>query len=207
MSKEHANTISVDGIELKLIVERKRVKNINARLRGNVLLVSAPQALPASELDPIILKLASRLMRRVHQAHVNADEEALAVVRRVAARFPNPPAVSGALFVTTQIASWGSYSSATGGIRLNASLRRMPMWVIEAVAAHELAHAVHPNHSPAFWRLLREVYPDVDKADAFLAGASWLAQSWDQTPAIERSLLSGATWEDLSSDGDPDQDG
>jgi hypothetical protein len=47
----------------------------------------------------------------------------------------------------------------------------------------------HFDHSPAFWALLRGVYPAVDRADAFLAGVTWLGRRWERLPPIERSLL------------------
>jgi predicted metal-dependent hydrolase len=97
------------------------------------------------------------------------------------------------VFVTTQQARWGSYSPATRTIRLHAALRRMPRWVLEAVVAHELAHVVHQDHSPAFWKLLRRVCPDTDRARAFLSGVSWLGYNWEKLPPVERSLLSRTT--------------
>jgi predicted metal-dependent hydrolase len=65
----------------------------------------------------------------------------------------------------------------------------MPPWVLEAVVAHELAHAIHPNHSPAFWALLQSVCPDTDRAKAFLAGVTWLARAWESLPPVERAQL------------------
>ena len=128
-------------------------------------------------------------MRRVRARQVNAEEDALALAHKVAARFPNRPAVAHVEFVTTQQARWGSYSSATRTIRLNAALREMPRWVLEAVVAHELAHVTHHDHGRSFWKLLRSVYPDTDRADAFLAGVSWLGRRWDGLPPVERALL------------------
>src|SRR5919205_265106 len=123
MSPTEPQTITIDGVTLTLVVERKPVKNINARLRETTLSVSAPLNTPQSTLR-----------------QVNAEEDALALARRIAERFPNRPEVAEVLFVTTQAARWGSYSSATRTIRLHAALRRMPPWVLEAVVAHELAH-------------------------------------------------------------------
>ena len=182
-------TIIVDGITLTLVVERKPVKNINARLRETTLSVSAPLSTPQSTLDKVIPDLARRLVRRVHARQVNAEEDALALARTVAARFANRPQVAEVLFVTTQEARWGSYSPATRTIRLHAALRRMPRWVLEAVVAHELAHVIHQDHSPAFWKLLRRVCPDTDRARAFLAGVSWLGLNWEKLPPVERALL------------------
>src|SRR5687768_973237 len=142
-------TITIDGVTLTLIVERKRVKNINARLRDTTLMISAPLNAPQATLDRAIPDLARRLVRRVHARQVNVEEDALALAHRVAARFPNQLEVAQVLFVTGQEARWGSYSPATRTIRLNAALRQMPRWVLEAVVAHELAHVVHLDHSPA----------------------------------------------------------
>jgi predicted metal-dependent hydrolase len=188
-----AQTITIDGVTLTLVVERKRVKNINARLRETTLSVSAPVNTPQSTLDKVIPDLARRLVRRVHARQVNAEEDALALARTVAARFANRLEVAEVLFVTTQEARWGSYSPATRTIRLHAALRRMPRWVLEAVVAHELAHVIHQDHSPAFWKLLRHVYPDTDRARAFLAGVSWLGLNWEKLPPVERALLARTT--------------
>jgi len=180
--------ITVAGITLTVLIERKAVKNINARLRDTTLHISAPHSVDDTALDRAIIELARRLIQRVHKRQINNEEDALALVRRVAARFPNPPVIKHATFTLTE-SRWGSYSAATGTVRLNATLLRMPRWVLEAVAAHEIAHAIHPNHSPAFWRLLRSVCPDTDRAQAFLTAVTWMARSWDDMPLVERALL------------------
>jgi predicted metal-dependent hydrolase len=144
---------------------------VNARLlRGSTLSVSASAGMPDEKLGPVIHELARKLLRRAHAGRVNEEEDALSLAQTVAERFPEPPSVDRAVFVTTQRSRWGSYSPKTRAIRLNAALRRMPRWVLEAVVAHELAHAVHPDHSPAFWNLLRRVCPETDRAKAFLTG-------------------------------------
>ena len=107
------HTINVDGTTLTVALERKRVKNINARLRGTTLAVSAPMNVAQADLDQAITELARRLLRRVQTRQVNAEEDALAVVQRIAARFANRPVVAQVLFSANQRARWGSYSSAT----------------------------------------------------------------------------------------------
>jgi hypothetical protein len=188
---DEARILEVDGVALDLRVVRKRVKNINARLRGMTLLVSAPHRVPAGELEETILQLARRLVRRRRADLVNSDGGAETIARKVAARFPDPPEVAEVCFVTNQRSRWGSYSARTGIVRLSAALRQMPPWVLEAVVAHELAHTFHLDHSPAFWELVRAVCPKTDRARAFLEGVSWLAASWDELPPVERSQLTG----------------
>ncbi len=188
--------LTVDGVSLRARIVRKRVRNVNASLVGDELRVSAPPGLAASELDEVIRRLARRLVRRARARVLNEDDGALAVARRVAARFPHPPRVAEVRFVTTQRARWGSYSRRTGVVRVHGALRHMPAWVLESVVAHELAHTVHPDHSPAFWELLRQVCPKVDRARAFLEGVSWTAASWRSLPPVERSLLERSSPDD-----------
>src|ERR687887_258689 len=102
MSTTKAQTITVDGVTLTLVIERKRVKNINARLRESTLSISAPLNTPQATLDQVIPDLARRLVRRVRARQVNAEEDALALAHKIAARFPNKPAVGHVEFVTTQ---------------------------------------------------------------------------------------------------------
>lgn len=192
-------TITVEGTTLALAVERKRVKNVNARLRGSTLFVSAPPSMPSDRLQQVTIEMARKLVRRAYAQKTNSEEDALALAAKVAQRFPQPPSVERVLFVTTQRGSWGSYSQKTSTIRLNAALRSMPQWVLEAVMAHELAHAIHPDHSAAFWQLLQSVCPDTDRAQGFLAGVSWLGSNWKSLPAVELALLRG-TDEDRSAE-------
>lgn len=192
MPSTNPQTITVDGITLTLLIERKRIKNINARLRDTTLSISAPLHIPQATLDQAIPDLARRLVRRVRARQINAEDDALTLAHKIAERFPTKPVVAQVQFVTTQQARWGSYSSASRTIRLNAALREMPRWVLEAVVAHELTHVFHQNHGPEFWKLLRRVCADVDRADAFLAGVSWLGHRWESLPPVERALLTHA---------------
>jgi predicted metal-dependent hydrolase len=191
MSMNDSPSIHVDGVTLRLVLERKAVRNINARLRDQTLFVSAPPQVTQQVLDQVIPDLARRLVRRGHARKINAEPEALAVAQKVALRFPEPPQVAHVEFVTTQTARWGSYSSRTRTIRLHAALCAMPRWVLESVVAHELAHVTHLDHGPAFWALVRSVDPDVDRADGFLAGVTWLARNDGQLPPVTKALLQG----------------
>ena len=188
--KAVSRLLTVDGVTLEAHITRKPVRHINARLVGGELRVSAPHAVPRAELDEIVVRLARRLVRRERAATVNDTGEGTALARRVAARFPSPPKVTDVRFVTTQRSRWGSYSPRTGVVRLHAALRQLPPWVLEAVVAHELAHAFHADHSRAFWALLRRVCPETDRANAFLDGVSWVARRWEKLPKVERALLS-----------------
>ena len=55
---------------------------------------------------------------------------------------------------------WGSCTR-DGSVRLNWRLVQAPLTLIDYVAAHELAHLVHMNHSPSFWALVARLCPDM----------------------------------------------
>ena len=67
----------------------------------------------------------------------------------------------GRIVVRDQRTRWGSCSS-RGTLSFSYRLVMAPPAVLDYVAAHEVAHLDVPNHSPAFWRKLGDLYGDVD---------------------------------------------
>lgn len=58
---------------------------------------------------------------------------------------------------------WGSCNS-RGFIHLNWRLIQMPLYLVDYVVAHELAHLIEMNHSARFWKLVGSVYLDYQTA-------------------------------------------
>lgn len=58
---------------------------------------------------------------------------------------------------------WGS-CNARHHVRLSWRLIQAPLPVIDYVVAHELAHLIELNHSPAFWQHVKRIYPDFESA-------------------------------------------
>ncbi len=146
-----AASITVDGTPLQLTLVRKRVQNINARLIGPCLQVSAPPHLADDHLRPLIEALARRLLRRRRAREVNGAGAAQEVVRRVAARFPSPLRVARVEFVSSQTRRWGSYSARTGVSWL---AQRWPS--LPPVEKALLAGIQPDQHSGESWRHDRE---------------------------------------------------
>lgn len=67
----------------------------------------------------------------------------------------------------SQASRWGSCSS-SGNINYNWRLVMAPPFVLDYVAAHEVAHLVEMNHSPAFWATVKRTLPDMDRGRAWL---------------------------------------
>ena len=62
---------------------------------------------------------------------------------------------------------WGSCTP-NNNINLNWRLIKAPMFVIDYVIIHELAHLIEANHTPRFWNIIRAQTPTMDKAKAWL---------------------------------------
>jgi predicted metal-dependent hydrolase len=63
------------------------------------------------------------------------------------------------VIVRDQKRRWGS-CAADGTIRLNWRLMGFPEELVDYVCAHEAAHLVEHNHSPAYWRVVAALMPD-----------------------------------------------
>jgi len=62
---------------------------------------------------------------------------------------------------------WGS-CTVNNNIHLNWRLIKAPMFVIDYVIVHELAHLIEANHTPGFWNIVRAKVSTMEKAKAWL---------------------------------------
>ena len=69
--------------------------------------------------------------------------------------------------VRDQASRWGSCSTA-GVLSYSWRLILAPSFVLSYLAAHEVAHLVEMNHAARFWRLVRRLCPDHERAKAWL---------------------------------------
>jgi predicted metal-dependent hydrolase len=69
--------------------------------------------------------------------------------------------------VRDQASRWGSCSTA-GVLSYSWRLILAPSFVLHYLAAHEVAHLVEMNHSARFWRLVRRLCPDHERAKVWL---------------------------------------
>ncbi|MFM9973532.1 MAG: M48 family metallopeptidase [Beijerinckiaceae bacterium] len=62
---------------------------------------------------------------------------------------------------------WGS-CAADGSLSFSWRMILAPPFVLDYLAAHEVAHRVEMNHSPRYWRVVASVFPDFERAEAWL---------------------------------------
>lgn len=119
-----------------------------ARIEGAALLV--PAARPAAgALAFLRLRARARLAERA-AAH--------------AATLPRDP---GKLTLRDTRSRWGS-CTASGDLMFNWRLIMAPPPVLDYVAAHEVAHLVHMDHSPRFWAEVARLFPGHREARRWL---------------------------------------
>ncbi len=69
--------------------------------------------------------------------------------------------------IRDQATRWGSCSS-SGTLSFSWRLIFAPPFVLDYVAAHEVAHLLEMNHGPRFWRLMRDAVPGMQRARSWL---------------------------------------
>jgi predicted metal-dependent hydrolase len=81
-----------------------------------------------------------------------------------------------------QSTRWGS-CSARGRLNFNWRLVLAPPFVLDYVAAHEVAHLREMNHSPAFWATVERALPDYARGRAWLKthGKELMVQGLDMS--------------------------
>ena len=67
-----------------------------------------------------------------------------------------------------QTSRWGSCTAA-GALSYSWRLILAPPHVLDYLAAHEVAHLVEMNHSPAFWRVVARICPEWERAKGWLS--------------------------------------
>lgn len=93
-----------------------------------------------------------------------AEDDLEACVARHAATLGVRPT---GLSLRDQSSRWGS-CSARGRLNFNWRLVLAPSFVLDYVAAHEVAHLKEMNHSPAFWATVERALPDYGRGRAWL---------------------------------------
>jgi predicted metal-dependent hydrolase len=159
----------VGEIEVRRSTRRKH--SIQVRREGNRTIALVPAHLPEAEADEVIARLIERLDRRERRKMVS-DADLLDRAAELSAAYLDGKATPASVrWVSNQNSRWGSCTTNDKSIRLSDRLLGMPIWVVDYVLVHELAHLIEANHSARFWALV-DAYPKAERAKGFLEGVS-----------------------------------
>ncbi|MCF6302777.1 MAG: M48 family metallopeptidase [Devosiaceae bacterium] len=145
------------------------------KIRGQVTL------LPAGEMNQIIVPGGDRhLARRLTDW---LKSQALGDLQQRSALHASRLGVQvGKISIRGQSSRWGSCSSA-GNLSYNWRLVLAPPFVLDYVAAHEVAHICEMNHSSAFWSKVLQTLPEMDKGRSWLKSHGSTLMGYGVTPA------------------------
>jgi len=146
----------------------RRRKTATAFWERDRVVVVLPSRMPLAERGPMVDVLVRRVLAQRPNRHTTDTElfDRAAVLSR---RYLHGTLPRSIRWVTNQQRRWGSCSAHSGEIRVSERLRVVPLWVLDAVLVHELAHLEETSHSPHFHQLAGR-YPRMAEADAFLEG-------------------------------------
>ncbi len=155
----HGEILKVMGDTYYLDIERTVRKNITAKIVGDKIVIKCPSnAKIKAQQDGIrgvIIKLINKaylpvITHRVHQINDRFFHEPLENV-----------------FLKYNTTNWGSCSSQRN-INLSSRLLLTNRDVIDYVIVHELSHLKVMDHSPAFWKIVKQVMPDYERCEDWL---------------------------------------
>lgn len=164
-------------MRVEVVRSARRRKTVQARQVGDVLRVSIPASMTATEEAHWVERMQQRFERRARSAQVDLTARAAALASRL--DLPRPASIT---WVDNQQRRWGSCSPHVGTIRISTRLAGYPPWVLDYVIVHELAHLVEPRHDARFWALVGR-YPKTERARGYLIAKGVEGDEEDQDPA------------------------
>lgn len=176
--------IQVD--DLRVLVRRKRVKNLTLRVKapdGHVE-ISVPLREPQAFIEKMVRDRRPWIDEHVARVRSSVSSRAELATKEEIARWraqiqrdapllvakwePVLDVKHGSLAYRNMRSRWGSCQPATGRICINVRLALFPPECLEYVVVHELCHLIVPGHGPDFHALLDRHLPDWKAARAKL---------------------------------------
>jgi len=190
----------VDGsspVEVRRSARRRRT--VSAYREGETVVVLMPASFTADEERAWVTEMVARVERSEGRGRLT--DEALMLRARALndAHLGGLATPDSVRWVGNQQSRWGSCSPGDRAVRLSDRLQQMPVWVIDYVIVHELAHLLEPGHDAGFWAWV-ERYPRAERARGFLLG--WSEASRVAPPDSEQETSGPA----LDVDVEPEQD-
>ncbi len=146
-----------DGAVIPLRGEMHTVRHCS-RSRGTVRREASPPELWVAGRPEHLPRRLHDWLKQQARRDLNAASEHYAAAMRL--RFAR-------ISIRDQSTRWGSCST-NSNLSYNWRLILAPPFVLDYVAAHEVAHLREMNHSPRFWHLVGQHCPHTDRARAWL---------------------------------------
>lgn len=157
---------ALEPLEVMVIRSKKRRKSAQARMRDGLLEVRLPAQLSEKEGAKIVTGFVERFERSRRSELVDLDVRAASLADTHGLHTP-----ASIRWVSNQLFRWGSCTPSTGEIRISDRMARFPLWVIDYVIVHELAHLEVSAHNDEFHAIVGR-YELAERARGYLQAKS-----------------------------------
>ena len=190
--------LRIKGQRVLVVRSPRRRKTISANWQDGAIRLQIPATLTSTEENYWAERMVEKLRKR-RNAGTLTDEQLLSLALRLNDKyFAGEATPTSVEFSPRQNTLWGSCSTLSRRIRLNADLATMPEYVLIGVLVHELAHILEPNHGPRF-RALEGRYERLAEANAFLAGVTH-GRNIETVPPAQNGSGNGLDQDDVFDD-------
>ena len=157
--------------EVEVRRSRRRKSTVSAYRRDGKVIVLIPDRFTSAEEAEWVSTMLGRLDRSEKRGR-RSDDQLMTRARQLSAEHLDERAEPVSVrWVDNMTTRWGSCTTTTGEIRLSDRLQKMPLWVVDYVLLHELAHLIEPSHNQRFWSWV-DRYPKAERAKGYLEGVS-----------------------------------
>lgn len=164
--------------EVQVVRSARRRRTISAQMHDGVLRISIPNWMSKKEELASVENMVRRFTKKLATDSVDLAQRARALAKAHDLRTPSAIEWSDSLK-----AVWGLCTLSTAHIRVSTRLIGFPLWVLDYVIVHELAHLHVPGHGRDFWELAQR-YPRAERAIGYL-----IAKSGETPDDLEQDCL------------------
>jgi predicted metal-dependent hydrolase len=164
-----------DSPDVEVRRSRRRRRTVSAYRDGDTIVVMIPATMTRAQEAEWVETMVARLERSEQRKQLS-DDDLMRRATRLSDRHLGGMAVPESVrWVDNQTSRWGSCTPGDRTIRLSSRLQGMPVWVVDYVLVHELAHLLEAGHDEKFWAWV-DRYPQAEKAKGYLLGWSAAAR-------------------------------
>lgn len=168
-------TLNNQSIEYTLKVSTRSRRMRLAIHRGGILVVTIPSRMGERMMERFISEKADWVLSKMELMKLKAPKEVIPIsktelkrlkvvtrelVHRRAEYFNEYYRLTyHNVAIRNQKTRWGSCSR-QGNLNFNVKLALLPSKLADYIIVHELCHLKEMNHSPRFWKLVAQTFPD-----------------------------------------------
>jgi hypothetical protein len=156
--------------------DKRLAKSVRWNVRQDTIQVRVPTHLRPDDLErllhDILVRVEKKRARSLQKNDLSLEQRAQAINRQYFDGELRWHTIRWVSNMARRLGSCTEGGATDGDIRISDRIKTWPMYVVDYVIAHELAHRKYPNHSVEFWAYLAR-YPHLERARGFIEGVAF----------------------------------